>query len=433
MPTQTSLTNTTLQGADTVLRYDSYGNADQTTTYTGYSTRTNTNGTVTYSAPTGTARTTTTVYDGSFHLFPISSTNAATHGQSAGYDYRLGTLTSVTDANGNVTSAGYDSFGRMISLVKPGDTAAAPTNQFYYADGEIPFRYEVVQREVAGNNAAYRPIEHFYDGLGREIQTKQESKDWSQHIVTDTRYDGFGHVVAQSQPRYIDDATSGFWFYVNPGTGTLFRPTTSTYDALGRVRTSTAPDGSVTTLSYGVDGDGRWSQTIDANSHATRRYSDALGRMTQVREYNGTATPRTLAASTFYQYDALDRLNRVTDANGNVTTMGYDSLSRKTSMVDPDMGTWSYDYYANGSLKWQLDAKNQKLWFGYDALDRLTTTWRDGSWQPLTTYAYDAAAVPNSKGRRTSAATHTTTGDTQTFQTWTYDQRGRVKSMGQSA
>ena len=155
--------------------------------------------------------------------------------------------------------------------------------------------------------------------------------------------------------------------------------------------------------------------------------------MTHVREYNGTATPRTLAASTFYQYDALDRLNRVTDANGNVTTMGFDSLGRKTSMIDPDMGTWSYDYYANGSLKWQLDAKNQKLWFGYDALDRLTTTWRDGSWQPLTTYAYDAAAVPNSKGRRTSAATHTTTGATQTFQTWTYDQRGRVKSMGQSA
>jgi YD repeat-containing protein len=66
----------------------------------------------------------------------------------------------------------------------------------------------------------------------------------------------------------------------------------------------------------------------------------------------------------------LGNLRSVTDAKGNVSTMAYDSLSRKKSMHDPDMGDWSYLYDANGNLTKQTDAKGQVLWFTYDTLNR---------------------------------------------------------------
>jgi YD repeat-containing protein len=48
-----------------------------------------------------------------------------------------------------------------------------------------------------------------------------------------------------------------------------------------------------------------------------------------------------------------------------------DALSRKTGMIDPDMGKWKYDYDLASNLITQTDALNNTLWFKYDALNRL--------------------------------------------------------------
>ena len=60
----------------------------------------------------------------------------------------------------------------------------------------------------------------------------------------------------------------------------------------------------------------------------------------------------------------------VTDAKGNQSTMTYDTLSRKTTMHDPDMGSWTYTHDAAGNLTQQTDAKSQAIYFRYDALNR---------------------------------------------------------------
>ena len=52
--------------------------------------------------------------------------------------------------------------------------------------------------------------------------------------------------------------------------------------------------------------------------------------------------------------------------------MNYDTLSRNTSMNDPDMGYWSYTYDTNGNLVSQTDAKNQTILFQFDSLNRIT-------------------------------------------------------------
>jgi RHS repeat-associated protein len=88
----------------------------------------------------------------------------------------------------------------------------------------------------------------------------------------------------------------------------------------------------------------------------------------------------------------LGQLAQVTDAANNVTSMAYDPLGRKTGMVDPDMGSWSYGYDAVGNLTSQRDGRDQWLYFEYDALNRLVAKRQDSANGPLIAeYLFDAA------------------------------------------
>jgi RHS repeat-associated protein len=127
----------------------------------------------------------------------------------------------------------------------------------------------------------------------------------------------------------------------------------------------------------------------------------------------------------------VGNLLSVTDTKGNVSTMTYDSLSRKLTMHDPDMGNWSYTYDANGNLKTQIDAKSQKLCFDYDALNRRTqknygtTTVACGT--NTVVYSYDdTVAANNGKGRLKQV---TDPAQSVTFQ---YDSRGRIKQSAKT-
>jgi YD repeat-containing protein len=140
-----------------------------------------------------------------------------------------------------------------------------------------------------------------------------------------------------------------------------------------------------------------------------------------VREYSGTSS-YALYATTTYAYDPLDQLICVTDAASNVTTISYDSLGRKTQSNDPDLGVWDYSYDANGNLLTQTDSQapsRQTLWFGYDALDRLTQKRQTNSTGTLlASYGYDAGT--NGKGHRTSTSV-----SGGASESWVYDARGR--------
>jgi YD repeat-containing protein len=53
-------------------------------------------------------------------------------------------------------------------------------------------------------------------------------------------------------------------------------------------------------------------------------------------------------------------------------SMVYDAMGHKTSMKDPDLGSWTYVVDAAGRTRQQTDAKSQITTFVYDPLDRLT-------------------------------------------------------------
>ncbi len=428
MPLVTDLSNIALQGTDSTFGYDVYGNRTTVTGYAGYgSGGRNTAGTWTYSAPgngagTGAvARTTTTTYDSTFHLYPITVTpptvNGVTLTESATYDYRMGLIASVTDPNAQVTSAQYDVFGRMILLVKPGDTTAAPSMTAIYADWEQPYRYVYYQKDPTPGSLGSRFTSSYYDGLGRKLQSKMKTRytgynTVGQTIVSDTLYDNMSRAAKVSQPRYVDENVGNnpswgpFFFYTPPSTDpNVMRWTTTSYDGLGRPLAVTPPDNQATTYWYAVgtgDLNGRVTSrvnTIDANHHRTQRRSDEFGQLLYVSEWagdcDGSTYPCTapfgtmwsVYSTTSYQYTPLSQLSKVIDTANNQTTLTYDSLGRKLTMQDPDMGSWAYGYDANGNLVQQLDAKKQPLFFGYDPLNRLTTKTGPSSSAPLVSFS----------------------------------------------
>jgi RHS repeat-associated protein len=392
--------------AQTSYGYDSWGNRSSVTSYSAY--------TDAYSAPTSGARTTTTVYDPVFHAYPLSQTTPpaqyAPAGLTTGWaydydnngqnDYILGLPTRETDPGGNQTSAFYDTFGRMMKLVRPGDSSASPTLAIDYHDTAL-FWTEIRQRI---DGARYITIRNHYDGIGR--QTRTESGNTSAGIFTLNNTVAYQYsavnIVSQSMP-YAPGATA---FYI-----------TTQSDVLGRPVEITAPNGSSNSYNY----DGLASTVTDPKGASTTTATDVWGRVISVAPPTGPGVT--------YTYDELDRLRTAT--RGGVTTeIKYDWVGRKVGMDDPDMGMagtlgddqwgWRYEYDALGNLTKQTDARGCVMTLEYDLLNRLNNKGSSGvcGAQVSSSYFYDQGL--NGMGKRTSM------NDASGSTAWSYDGRGRL-------
>src|SRR5882724_12551086 len=87
---------------------------------------------------------------------------------------------------------------------------------------------------------------------------------------------------------------------------------------------------------------------------------------------------------TKYEYDTLGSLITVTQRKGTsgaiqTRTFAYDSLKRLTSAANPESGTISYQYDDGGNLLVKTDARSVSAHYSYDALNRPTRRWYNGS------------------------------------------------------
>ena len=211
-----------------------------------------------------------------------------------------------------------------------------------------------------------------YDGRGRIVQEYSDTERGQ--LVVNRRFDGRGLLVSESAPRKESCLAGSFAERVWRKDRDF--KSSRTYDTLRRPVLVTLPDGETTEHRYAG-----WSRSlVDQNDHLKRWDSDGLGRMIKVSEYTGSDPTVALYAETNYEYGVADELTKVTDAANNLTTISYDELGRKTSMSDPDMGSWSYSYDAVGNLIEQTDAKSQVIDFTYDKLNRLVRKWYPPAW-----------------------------------------------------
>jgi YD repeat-containing protein len=293
VPLVTDLNGRTLHGTDLGAAFDDRGNRTAQTRYSGAGTTSAGGGTFSLGAPgSGSmAHTSETVFDSLYHSFAVQELSPAPgpglprHQAQATYDTRMGTITSVTDENGQTSLAQYDAFGRLLKLANPGDSLSLPTLENVYYDSETPVRIVSVQREESGQAGANRPRIRFYDGLGRVVQSKDESQDGTQHIVRDRQYDRLGQLQRESHPRYVDGAAT-FWNYV-PTAGQTIHWTTTTRDAVGRTIAVTEADGAISATSYEVVGGLLAATSTDPKGHRRRQSSDVFGRMRRLTEFSG--------------------------------------------------------------------------------------------------------------------------------------------------
>jgi RHS repeat-associated protein len=330
------------------------------------------------------------------------------------YDKKLSVPTDMIDPNGKLTEADYDAFGRITSVIRPGngDSVTYPTVELVYHDTGTPFWTEARQR-ITG--AVYLKVRKFYNGLGQLIQTQQVEATILanlKNIVVDTTYDDAGRVRRQSVPYAVSVSSGYFTPESQPYTETL-------YDVLGRPLSVTAPDGETQTYAYTDVYENQKprlkTSATNARNKTTDSYTDAFGQTIKVDAPAG--------ADVSYTYDALGRLLSAA-YGGAVTSLAYDLGGRKTQMSDADMGVWTYGHDALGNLTTQTDARGCTTTLAYDALNRLTSkvyTGTPASCANTKTVTYNYDSGTNGIGRRTSMQDQASGSVT-----WTYDDRGRL-------
>lgn len=189
--------------------------------------------------------------------------------------------------------------------------------------------------------------------------------------------------------------------------------TASTYDDLDRPETVTTPAGAVTTTTYNaltvttsVDPDGAGPRPAQTK----KTVKNPQGQVASIRTNEGSAEPN-VDTTMSYTYDPFGNLLTTTDASGNVTTLSYDIRGRKTQMLDPDMGRWTYNYNVLSELKWQCDPVSRGInppectgsatTMTYDKLGRMTNrTERD----LISEWTWDTAISGYGKGKLASVS-----------------------------
>ncbi len=295
---------------------------------------------------------TTTAAYGANGAFMTSLTNCLGQTQYFTNSAAFGGLLTRTDLNGQITSWAYDTFGRLQVNTRPDGTYTS--YGYSYCSGvnggtsgcATYGAFAAVSVPHAASGSLNGPIAQIdYDGLQRRIMTYVQGFDGTS-IQVWTRYDTAGRLSQTSRP-FFGNGGSVHW-------------TSFAYDDLGRVKTTTAPNGAVTSMAY---------------HGLLTTVTNALGvPMTTVKNPQGLNASVTdaFASTSSYVYDAFGNLKTFTDPAGNVTSSTYDIRGHRTATSDPDMGSWAYTYNALGAMLTQVDAKSQTTTFTYDVLGRLT-------------------------------------------------------------
>ncbi|MGA1825980.1 MAG: RHS repeat domain-containing protein [bacterium] len=345
--------------------YDSYGNQTTITDARGYVTHIE--------------------YDSTYTL-PKKTTFPETTGIShtervITYDYRFSTPTETEDENGNRTHYEYDEFGRLTQINFPDGGQRV----IEYQDKTLPRKIVTrVKEDIQGN---FSETHAFFDGYGRKIEEITRGPH-NQPIIMKWHYDLLGRNNRTEGPFYgalieFNQSPPDFYPYIE-----------NRYDTRGRVFeietfSEQLNQPLITEMSY----NGLSTTAIDPDGCTKTTIKDYRGRITQVTEYLESKE-----IPTSYQYNAAGDLIEVMDALNNRTILCYDTLGRKRSMTDPDMGTWQYMYDKNGNLVHQTDPKDQNLWWAYDELNRPTLKTYSTS-EPDVSYTYDNANISNGRGR----------------------------------
>ena len=278
-----------------------------------------------------------------------------------GYDVQ-GNLTSVTDPNGNITTYAYNDFGRLMSQTSP-------------VTGTTVYAYDPAGNLTSTTDANGAMTTRTYDALGRVTAANFVRPPQDPETPTTWSYDsaaapfGLGRLASmadQSGATTYRYDRRGLLASEQKAIGTQTFTTTFQYDALGDRSAMHYPSGRSVTWTF---------------DRAGRPVSAAAGTTTLV------------SSATYLPFGPA---TEIVFGNGTVRQTTYDNRYRVQTNVLNRSGSplASYQYHEDNAgnitgIDDRIDPSFSRS-FGYDDLQRLTTTnsgealWGNGS------YTYDA-------------------------------------------
>jgi YD repeat-containing protein len=376
---------------------------------------------------------------------------------SQNYD-RLYNQTSSTDANGNTTATAFDALNRAVMVTdalgeKTHISYDAVGNQLSITDANnhtTQYVYDELNRRITSIDAHGVETQYVYDKVNNQTQISyangtaeqvSESFEYYDDGQLKARIDGTG-----ARTEYVYDKNNNTTLMTDPEGHT----TQYTLDENNRVTSITDAEGGVT--SYEYDANGNRIQVTDPEGHKVSSFYNAVNETVLKVDAEGYATSyqydengnqvsstqhmvvgevptvnalkslpslvtSNLDQTTLYQYDALNRLVVMTDAEGFTTEYQYDAVGNRSSVVQ--------------QLNKETGEFSQTFNF-YDATNRLTQTVSGEGL--LTTFEYDAV------GNRSSVNVYETAievingqqptaveGDRVRTTQYSYDESNRVK------
>lgn len=291
------------------------------------------------------------------------------------YNFNTGLVVSTQDENGKITSNTYtdandppNALNRLRKVVYP--DGGEMSQEYSDAPGDTWVRTRSLRQ--ASPLKELDKYEYF-DALGRLTRTySYDGTQTTPWIASETVYDVYGRIVKTSTEKRVQNRGDA----LNATEWTI-----TTFDELSRPLTVTTPDNAVVRTAYL----GSKTMITDQAGKSRRREIDALGRLTKIVEFvTAVADPALVQEPvtgdfvTTYEYDILSNLKRV--QQGEIVGTGcapcqerlfsYDSLSRRTSVNNPERGVETFEYDQNGNVTKRIDARNLRTIIEYDGLDR---------------------------------------------------------------
>lgn len=335
----------------------------------------------------------------------------ALNDSTVSYTYtKAGRVYQVTDAEGYITTYGYNSRGHLISesrvLQKNGQTILSSASTSY--DVDYLGRVLAAEKNIGGGNTVRTMTT--YDGFGRIAQTRDGRAKWTTYSYLDNGRT----VVIYGQEGHSSKTEYDTYGRVLFSYDSLNNRTSYTYNSTDRSMTVTAPDNSSVTTWKNAHGE-VW-KIQDGNGDTTEYTYTADGNLDTVKDAKGVII-------TDNTYDNSGRLYETMDANGNIIRTQYDAANRVyLKTVDPsglnlrtyytfdgqgrtitvteaygttDAVTTEYRYYRDGQIKQIInDSTGLKLstQFTYDGQGNTLTIERGTEASPSqekTLYIYD--------------------------------------------
>ncbi len=288
----------------------------------------------------------------------IEITDALGNTEEFNYD-NIGNMISYVDQKGNITPYAYNELNQLISVVDPlGYTEAsvydAQGNLISFTDkngNKTNYVYDVLDRQIEiidpdGFSELYQ-----YDTVGNLISytDKEGNKTlYSYNLLNQMILitDALGYMEA-----YTYDPNGNRTSYINKNGQTYLK----SYNELNQLVSETDPLGDV--KSYTYDPTGKKLTESNENGNTTT-YTYNCCHLSSITN--------PLGDSKFYNYDAEGNLISKTDMKGNETRFEYDGLNRIINMIDANGNETTYAYDANGNKSKETSPKGNETVYEYD-------------------------------------------------------------------